>query len=191
MTASTTDLLAGKIATVTYNLVAGPAGSTTQESSAGAIAWTNGSLVTAYGTTHTAYGSVDGRMGGLAIQTFVTFDLGALYDISMVNVFLGWNDSGRDDAAFSTVASYSKGGDNTGAITTPVTNLHSIVDTAGGTTAIASGVRYVQLHFTDADNGWAGLAEVDVIGTAAVPEPSALFLAGLGGLAVISRRRRA
>lgn len=198
LTPSSTDLVSGMTATVTYNLLAGPPGSTTQESSSGEVAWTDGSIATVYGTGHAGYGSVDGRVGGAALQTYVTFDLGAFYNISQVDVFLGWNDSGRDDSsfnllastdnvAFTTIASYTKGPDNTGAITTPVTNLHSITDDGGA--AISSGVRYIQFEFTDADNGWAGLAEVDIIGTA-VPEPSSLVLLGISSLAAAGFRRR-
>ena len=192
--ASSTDLVQGRIATVTST--GGGTPSTTLEASAGEGAWTNGSISTVYNTSsgfdsnHGAYGTVQGF-------TSVTFNLGALYDLSLVNVFLGWNDSGRDDASFnlrvstdgidySTIASYTKGDDNTGTYTTPVTNLHSIVDS--GAAPIASGVQYVQLQFTAADNGFAGMLEVDVIGTA-VPEPSAALLGGLGMLALLRRRR--
>lgn len=204
--ASTTDLVQGMTAMVTYNRpsTGGSDPTTTNENSTGAGAWTDGSLVTAYGTgggdsSHTAYGTVDGRTGAWTLQTLVTFDLGGFYDISQVNVILGWNDSGRDDSSFSLytsadnvtfdlVAAYAKPADNTGAITTPVTNLHSVADDGGSD--IATGVRYIQVVFTDADNGFAGLAEIDVFGSA-VPEPSSILLLGLGSLAALTRRRRA
>lgn len=201
--ASGSDLVEGMTATVTYT---GGSGSTTNEASAGESAWTDGSISTVYAvggpdgnaTDHAAYGTVDATVGGVDIDTLATFDLGGLYNLSRIDVFMGWNDSGRDDssfnvlvsddgASFSQIASYLKPADNTGDITTPVTNLHRVVD--DGSADIAGGVRYVRLHFTDADNGFAGMAEVDVTGTV-VPEPGSLALFGLGGL-LVARRRRA
>ena len=88
---------------------------------------------------------------------------------------------------FSQIASYNKGADNTGQITVPVTSLHSITD--DGAANIASGVQYVQLQIVDADNGFAGLAELDVFGTA-VPEPASSILCGLAGLALAFQRKR-
>lgn len=203
--ASSTDLLTGLTPTITY-VGPGGVGSTTNESSAGPSAWTNGSITTVYNgagvtatTAHAAYGAVDGKVGSSDNDTFVTYDLGARFNLSRAEVFIGWNDSGRDDSSFNLlvsadnltftmIASYLKGTDNSGAITTPVTNLHSIVDNGGA--SIASNIRYVQLQFTDADNGYAGLTEVDVFGTT-VPEPTSALLVALGGIAALGRRRRA
>ncbi|MCA9239904.1 MAG: hypothetical protein KDA37_06885 [Planctomycetales bacterium] len=203
LTASSTDLIQGLLPVVTYT---GGSGSTTNELSAGESAWTDGSLKTVYGeggsggdaVDHAAYGTVTGTVGGADIDTFVTYDLGAKHDLSAIDVYLGWNDSGRDDSSFNAlvsadnvtftqIAAYDKGGDNTGQITVPVTNLHSIVDDGGA--SIASGVRYVQLQFTDADNGFAGMVELDVFGTQ-VPEPLAAGLVGLVGLVLAGLRRR-
>ncbi|MCW1886308.1 PEP-CTERM sorting domain-containing protein [Luteolibacter flavescens] len=198
--ASSSDLIQGMTPTVTYT---GGTGSPTTEGSAGSAVWTNGSITTVYGgvpdaTAHAAYGVVNGTVGTSNIDTFVTYDLGSLFNLTEVNVFTGWNDSGRDDSSFnllvsvdgitfSLIAGYAKGPDDTGTYTTPVTNRHSIVDDGGA--AIATGVRFVQLQFTDSDNGHAGMLEVDVFG-AAVPEPGAALLVGLGGLAAMARRRR-
>ena len=110
----------------------------------------------------------------------------------------GWNDSGRDDFSFNLlvspngvdfaqIASYGKGSDNTGQITVPITSLHSITD--DGAANIASGMQYVQLQITDADNGFAGLVELDVFGTV-VPEPASFVLWGLAGLAFAILRKR-
>jgi|GEM_PF-3788969 len=203
LSASSSDLAQGLTATVTYT---GGSGSTMEEESAGESVWTNGSLATVYAeggaggnaVDHAAYGTLNATVGGSDIDAFVTFDLGASFNLSQIDVFLGWNDSGRDDSsflvfvstdnvAFSQIASYDKGGDDTGAITTPVTNLHRVVDDGGGD--IAGGVRYVQLQFTDADNGYAGMVEVDVFGSP-VPEPASVAFLGLGGLALLGRRRR-
>lgn len=204
LTASSTDLIQGLLPTVTYT---GGAGSTTNESSAGESVWTDGNLQTVYAqggsggdaVDHAAYGSITATVGGADIDAFVTYDLGAHYILSAIDVYMGWNDSGRDDSSFNAlvssdnvtftqIAAYDKGGDNTGQIGTPITNLHRIVDDGGG--SIAGGVRYVQLQFTDADNGFAGMVEVDVFGTP-VPEPTTLGLAGLAGLVLAGLRRRA
>lgn len=179
ITASSSDLIHGLLPTVTYT---GGTGNTMFELSAGESVWTDGLIATVYGeggsggddVDHAAYGAVTGTVGGSPIHTFVTYDLGELYDLTQVDVFMGWNDSGRDDASFMLnvssngtnflpIIDYDKGGDNTGAITTPITHLHSIVDDGGASIAPAP-VRYVQLQFTDADNGTAGMVELDVFG---------------------------
>jgi hypothetical protein len=200
--ASAADLVQGMTATVTYT---GGTGSTTLEQSAGESVWTDGSISTVYAEgggggdaiDHAAYGTVQATVGGGDIDVFVTFDLGSLHDLTSVDVFTGWNDSGRDDSSFNLlvsadnvtfapIAAYLKPADNTGAFGTPVTNLHRISDDGAGN--LATGVRYVQLQFTDADNGFAGLAEIDVFGTA-VPEPSVVLLGGIGLLGLLRRRR--
>jgi len=174
-------------------------GNDNQELSAGVDVTTDGSLATVYNeggnggdaVDHAAYASVN-------TNDLVTYNLGGLYNLSQVDVFSGWNDSGRDDFSFNLlaspngvdfaqIASYDKGSDNTGQITVPITSLHSITD--DGAANIASGVQYVQLQVTDADNGFAGLVELDVFGTV-VPEPASFVLWGLAGLAFAIRRKR-
>lgn len=181
--ASAIDLAEGLTATVSY---AGGTGSTMQELSTGESVWTDGSIATVYGQggsggdeiDHAAYGTVNGTVGGTDIDTLVTFDLLGSFDLARIDVFMGWNDSGRDDSSFNVsvssdnvsytqIASYNKGGDNTGAFTTPVTNRHRIDDDAAG--KIALGVQYVQFQFTDADNGFAGVVEFDIFDTIDLP----------------------
>lgn len=202
LSASSTDLIQGLPATVTYT---GGSGNVNFEQSAGSSVWTNGSLTTVYAQggnagdaiDHAAYGIVTGITGGSTVHTYITYDLGALYNISQVDVYTGWNDSGRDDSSFEVhfsvdgvtyvkAGDYFKGPDDTNQISTPVTNLHRFTEDTSG--EIASGVRYVQFIFTDADNGRAGLVELDVFGTA-VPEPSVALLGGLGVLGLLRRRR--
>ena len=195
------NLVAGQTASLSYfnaNTSTATTGDNgTAESCRGPAAFTDGSLTTAYGTDHTAYGSVDGYSGNFSELTYVTFNLGALYNLTAANIYSGWNDSGRDAMSFTLqaspdgvtytdVGSYAKGPDDTGAYTTPVTNDVAFTDSASG--YIASGVQYVRLYVTDADNGYAGLAEVSINGTA-VPEPTSLGLLSLGSLALLRRRR--
>ncbi|MBB5353193.1 hypothetical protein HNR46_003447 [Haloferula luteola] len=204
-TPSSTDLAQGLTAAVAYESTTNPGdvGDVFYESAAGPSVWTDGSISTVYATSgmdaanHASYGVITGYTGSYVLQTFVTFDLGSVYDLSQIDVYTGWNDSGRDDSSFTILVSsdgltfdllgsYAKGSDDTGTYTSPVTNLHSFTDDGGA--ALATGVQYVQLQFTDADNARAGLVEVDVF--AAVPEPATVGLAGLGLLAGVSRRRR-
>src|SRR5690606_19837978 len=114
-------------------------------------------------TAHSGYGTVHATDGGFDVDTFVILDLGGLVHLDRIDVFLGWNDSGRDDRslnhlvsadgiAFTPIAGYGNGPDNTKATATPLTNLHHIADDGGE--PIAESIRYVQLRFTDADNAF-------------------------------------
>ena len=173
-------------------------GNDNQEESFGIDATTDGSLATVYNVGGNAGDAIDhAAYASVNTNDLLTYNLGGLYNLSQVDVFSGWNDSGRDDfsfnllvspngVAFSQIASYDKGGDNTGDITVPITSLHSITD--DGAADIASAVQYVQLQITDADNGFAGLVEVDVFGVQ-VPEPSAIALLGFAFSAMVGIRR--
>lgn len=201
-TASDSDLAEGLTATVAYvNVDSSPgAGSTTLEGAAGEAAWTDGSLSTVYGGGDlSAYGTIQAHEGGSdPDEALITFDLGALYDLSQIDVYIGWVDSGRDDASFnvfvagtdgvfgSSILSYTKPADDTGAFTSPVTNRHRIVD--DGAANIANSVQFVRFEFTDSDNGYAGGLEFDIFGTP-IPEPGTIALLTLGGFALLVRRR--
>ncbi|WP_197529126.1 PEP-CTERM sorting domain-containing protein [Aeoliella mucimassa] len=204
--ASSTDLLQGLMATYSGNDYAGgltdsypsPVG----EVATGVSAWTDGAIIGRYP------GDVDGDgvtsndlddfavlhdgYGTIASGGYVTYDLGAPYDLTQIDVFLGWNDSGRDDASFnlqvagpdmvfSTVETYTKT-DNAGG-GDPVTNYASIsID--------APAAQYIQLEITDADNAYAGILEIDAFGTKSVPEPGTMVLLALGSVALVAVRCR-
>ncbi len=201
-TASSSDLLSGLTPL-------SATGNTTQEGAVGVSTWTNGSIATLYAKqpntgqnlidNHVPYGTLTANPTLQPPTTAqVVYDLGGSYNLSSADVFAGWNDSGRDlfsftleasadNVNYSPIGSFSKGGDNTGAITTPVTTKIDFVDDGGA--SIASGVRYVRLTATDTDNGYAGMVEFDVNGTPA-PEPGSLAVLGLGAVVMMRRRRR-
>jgi hypothetical protein len=189
--ASGSDLAEGLVAS--YN------GDANYELSAGVNQWTNGSLATVYGESGPGGDAVDhATYGSVTNDTNATIDLGGFYDLSKVDVYAGWNDSGRDlfsfdlmvsadDTTYTTLATFLKGSDNTGQITTPVTTLISITDDAGD---LASGARYVRLRIFDTDNGTAGIVEIDVFGDGVVPEPTTIVAASVACFAAASRSSR-
>jgi hypothetical protein len=200
-TASSSDLLSGLTPL-------SATGNTTQEGAVGVSRWTDGSIATLYAKqpntgqnlidNHVPYGTLTANPTLTPPTTAqVVYDLGGLYNLSSADVFAGWNDSGRDlfsftldtsadNVNYSPIGSFNKNGDNTGAITTPVTTKIDFVDDGGA--PIASGVRYLRLTATDTDNGYAGMVEIDAQGTA-VPEPASLAVLGMGGLLMMRRRR--
>lgn len=148
---------------------------------------------------------VDGAwdQGGTPVSTYnldVTVNtLG--YDLTSIVSIAGWNGAGLGNQQFtveiSTVGSPDftllATGDNQllGASNGGNTIVTVQDDTTPGA-VIASGVdavRFTSLG-TVGTNGWAVFREFDVNGVATVPEPSAILLLGLGGLAVHRRRRR-
>ena len=122
------------------------------------------------------------------------------YDISKVHTLGGWGGATRSQAnqnfellvrslgsgSFTSVGSHIHApypNTNGGAYNTSI----ELTDDTG---YLAKGVDAVRFIYTAAGTNGLTLSEIDVIGVAAVPEPSSTALLGLGGLALALRRRR-
>ncbi len=168
------------------------------ESSGGLAQLTNGT----YGSinsgdtgSHPSFATV-GNNGG----TSVTYSLGsnpAGYNITNINVFGGWNDNGRDQTAFTVLIALASSPTVFTTLTTQsfnpsvATGLQSATQVAVSDTTgfLATGVANIRFTFPTVENGYTGLAEIDVIGSA-VPEPGSAMLAGLAAVFGLARRRR-
>lgn len=127
-------------------------------------------------------------------KTSITFNFNTLINISSIDLFHGHSDSGRDNFQFNVEVS-SNGGGSWSTIydqdsqlpgaTSPWYHKTSVFD--DGAADIATAVNSVRINFEAVDAGFGSLSEVDINGV--VPEPSSLALLGLGGLAMMRRRR--
>ena len=180
-TVSATDLINGLTPT-------SQAGIFTNEGALGVPALTNGTYV------DTTVGSFATGEGGFGNGEFVTYQF-ATTDISSVVVYGGWADLGRDALNFSLQFSTDNGATFGSAIlsglfnptipaATPSATRITVSDNAGN---LANGVNAMRVNFLTTENGFSGYSEIDVN---AVPEPSSLFLLGLGSLAAMGIRRR-
>lgn len=151
------------------------------------------------GTTGTAQ---EGSVANPASVTFsgstMTFDFDLTtntfgYDISEVLLFSGWGD---DRAGQAYTVSYSVVGDSNYTTLATVSEARSggslVTRTFDNTSSpLATGVD--SIRFAISATGGFGhdtvYREIDVIGAASVPEPSAALLGGLGVLALLRRRR--
>ncbi len=134
--------------------------------------------------------------GAELIYTFDRGENGAGYDITQIDTYSGWKDSGRNNqqynVSYSTVLnpdfyiSLATVDYQTGTLATSV----SLTDAAGG--LLAENVARLKFDFPTTENGYVGYREFDVFGTSSIPEPSALamLLAAIGLLGCMRRRRQ-
>lgn len=144
--------------------------------------------------------------GSTLTYTFDTVASPGGYVINEINFFTGWRGPNGDrhrmanfDVAYATVASplnFSNviiTGGSGGFFTQnaldggSTTGRYGVVD--NGSAALATGVAAIRISFVSVENGAIGMSEIDILGTA-IPEPSSAALLGLGGLALILRRRK-
>ena len=112
-------------------------------------------------------------------RPLTTFDLGSAWDVQTIDIYTRTSNGtitsidisvSLDDSTYSTVTNY--------AFSAPTASLDvSLLDNA----------RYVRVTTYSTD--WSMISEVDFNGDA-VPEPTTTALLGLGGLALILRRRK-
>lgn len=154
----------------------------------------------------------DGVHGG-AFDGWTTVTVGAsvTYDLG-VGTGLGWDlDTVRSISAFGVASlanqeftfeyeTVSGGGYttvgtfgpvDTSAATVPGTYYSTQITLTNSTEPLASGVRYVRFTARPTTDSNPAFRELDVVGTATIPEPSSAVLLGAGlGLLLIRRRRR-
>jgi hypothetical protein len=132
--------------------------------------------------------------------TTITYSLNlgsapAGYDISQIDTFSGWQDDGRINQTYEVLYS---------TVDAPGTFI-SIEDvnfapgdfnsakasiTDDTFVPLATNVGALQFAFGTQQNSHVGYRELDAFGVASVPEPTTTALLGLGGLALILRRRK-
>jgi hypothetical protein len=121
------------------------------------------------------------------------------YNLSRIDVYGGWNDSGRDQqlytVAYSTVANPSAFVDLTSVNFNPTAggdpSATRVSITENALANLASNVAAVRFTFDQPaapENGYTGYTEIDVIGTP-VPEPTSLAALAVVALAALHRRR--
>lgn len=135
--------------------------------------------------------------GNHVLYSLDTIASPAGYTLTDINVYGGWHDTGRDHqkftVAYSTTAdsetfidlhsvSYNPPASGSGSVYAAV-----LLSSDGG--VLADNVAKVRVTFENAENGWSGYSEIDVIG-AAVPEPAGLAVLGLAAMGLTARRRR-
>lgn len=181
---SSADLLQTSLASVSSS------GNFAQENTGGVQILNNGQF------SITGVGNNNPELATVENGSLITFNLDTAtspqgYNITGVDTYGGWNDSGRDRQSFK--LSYSLVGSSD---FTYIGSVDHDPAAAGNPSAVfasfpmsLTGVDAVRIEFFgNQENGYAGLGEIDVFGTP-VPEPSASVLVGILGLACFRRRR--
>jgi PEP-CTERM motif len=186
-TVSTTDLLQTSVASVSDGIF--------YNSSYNTPGYTQANLrdgVSAGGTMIGKADSPDYGQGGTVTFTLDLTSNTLGYDITDINTYTNHGDGGRDGQKYT--VSYSLVGSLDFVDIASIDYLMGDNGTPGsGKVAISSigvsGVDAIRFNFADQENAGSNFSELDVIGFATVPEPSAAFLGGLGVLALLRRRR--
>lgn len=114
------------------------------------------------------------------------------YDITAINTYGGYSDPGRDAQQYA--MSYSLVGD---ASWIAYDSVDYNPEAAQEFSAILvawsmnlTGVDAIKIQWADpVENGAVGMSEIDVIGTATIPEPATMLLLGLGTLAALKKKK--
>jgi hypothetical protein len=200
-----------------YNATAiDSAGNFQEESSAGLSALTDGTFGCATGGSNTGVSNEGisnyySAMGGSPGGSYATYSLGSNvlgYTLDDIEVYSGWNDSGRYQQGYT--LSYALANDPDPSdptfytlytVTPYPTDAYSTGDTQNGAMTeltssngvLMSGVSEIKISFDQSTvNGYEGYREFVVDGSAtAAPEPStwALMLAGIGAISILTRGR--
>jgi hypothetical protein len=194
-TVSGTDLLqAGGITTTT-------SGDLNQEGVMGAAALTDGGFGPAGGANSNPPGMAAASGDSLGMITY-GFDLGASpfgYSLSGVDVYAGWDGfrGGQkytlsyslvsDPSTFIPLGGVDMDADSGNTPGGPI-NTRSMVRDADG--ELASNVAALRIQFASGTVGFLGYREIDVFGTASIPEPTAPLVLALAGALVTLRRKR-
>jgi hypothetical protein len=117
------------------------------------------------------------------------------YDISLIGIYTGWQNGGRDGINVQVFYSTVSNPMTFVSLTTATQNgagqyQSGVITETVSPNLLATGVKSIRFDFSSTqENGASGYKELDVIGTATIPEPSVALLGGLGMLALLRRRR--
>jgi hypothetical protein len=163
----------------------------------------------AYGTITQPGGAPDRTHGAFATAgntagTAVTYALDTAahplgFDISSIAVYGGWNDNGRDQQMYRVLYSTTANPSNFINLASVDFNPNVPADTQSATRSVitdpaagrlAPRGAALQFQFLTPENGYTGYAEIDVLGSATVPEPAGFALVCIGAAALMARRVR-